>query len=77
MVIVFLGGITYTEIEGIRFLNRKYNEDYINNKRDTKMQFVIITTGILNSKNIFGNFGIKENPSFSMKQFIDSLNSKY
>ena len=77
IIIVFLGGITYTEIEGIRFLNRKYNEDYINNKRDTKMQFVIITTGILNSKNIFGNFGIKENPSFSMKQFIDSLNSKY
>ena len=26
IVIVFLGGITYTEIEGIRYLNRKFNE---------------------------------------------------
>ena len=73
IAIVFLGGITYTEIEGIRFLNRKFNEEYINKKRDKKIQFVIITTGILNTKKIFGNFGNKENPSFTMKQFRDCL----
>ena len=73
IVIIFLGGITYTEIEGIRYLNRKFNEEYINKKRDKKMQFIIITTGILNTKKIFGNFGNKESPSFTMKQFRDCL----
>ena len=68
-----MGGITYTEIEGIRYLNRKFNEEYTNKKRDKKMQFIIITTGILNTKKIFGNFGNKESPSFTMKQFRDCL----
>ena len=71
LFLIFLGGITYTEIEGIRYLNRKYKEDFINKKRNKQIQFIIITTGILNSKKIFGNFGIKENPTFSMKQFKD------
>ena len=48
--IVFVGGITYTEIEGIRFLNRKYNEEYKNKKRKKRTQFIILTTGILNRK---------------------------
>ena len=76
IVIIFCGGVTYTEIEGIRYLNRKFNEEYINKKRSKKMQFVILTTGILNTKKIFDNFGNKENPSFTMKQFKDGLKNK-
>ena len=76
IVIVFLGGITYTEIEGIRYLNRKFNEEFISKKRNKKTQFVIITTGILNVKKIFGHFGIKEKPSFTMKQFGDGCKIK-
>ena len=34
--ISFVGGIAYTEIEGIRFLNRKYNKEYKNKKRNKR-----------------------------------------
>ena len=76
IVIVFIGGITYTEIEGIRFLNRKLNEEYLNKKRNKKIQLIIITTGILNTKKIFENFGSNETPAFTMKQFKDSFKNK-
>ena len=69
--IVFVGGITYTEIEGIRFLNRKYNEEYKNKKRKKRTQFIILTTGILNSKKIFGNLGKDIHSSLTMKQFFE------
>ena len=77
ILIVFVGGITFTEIEGIRYLNRKFKEEYINKKRDKKLQFVIITTGILNTKKIFENFGNIGKPSFTMKQFRDCIKSKF
>ena len=69
--IVFVGGVTYTEIEGIRFLNRKYNEEYKNKKRKKRTQFIILTTGILNSKKIFGNLGKDVHSSLTMKQFFE------
>ena len=69
--IVFVGGITYTEIEGIRFLNRKYNEEYKNKKRKKRTQFIILTTGILNSKKIFGKLGKDVHSSLTMKQFFE------
>ena len=69
--IVFVGGVTYTEIEGIRFLNRKYNEEYKNKKRKKRTQFIILTTGILNSKKIFGNLGKDIHSSLNMKQFYE------
>ena len=72
--IIFVGGVTYSEIEGIRYLNRKYKEEYLNKKRNKQIQFIIVTTGILNTKKIFGNFGIKEKPTFTMKQFKESYN---
>jgi hypothetical protein len=68
--IVFVGGITYTEIEGIRFLNRKLNEEYKNKKRK-KTQLIILTTGILNCKKIFGGLGTKFNQSMTIKQFAE------
>ena len=77
ILIVFVGGITFTEIEGIRYLNRKFREEYMNKKRDKKLQFVIITTGILNTKKIFENFGNIGKPNFTMKQFRDCIKSKF
>ena len=65
--IVFVGGVTYTEIEGIRFLNRKFNEENKNGKRK-KVQFVILTTGILNAKKVFGNLGKDIHSTFNIKQ---------
>ena len=69
--IVFVGGVTYTEIEGIRFLNRKYEEEYNNKKRKKRIHLIILTTGILNSKKIFGNLGKDIHSSLNMKQFYE------
>jgi hypothetical protein len=69
--IVFVGGVTYTEIEGIRFLNRKFNEEYKNKKRKKSTQFIILTTGILNSKKIFGNLGKDIHSTLTMKKFYE------
>ena len=68
--IVFIGGITYTEIEGIRFLNRKFNEENKNGKRK-KTQFIILTTGIVNSKKVFGNLGKNIHSTLTIKQFYE------
>ena len=69
--IIFVGGVTYTEIEGIRFLNRKFNEEYKNKKRKKNIQFIILTTGILNSKQLFGNLGKDIHSSLTMKKFYE------
>ena len=71
--IVFIGGITYTEIEGIRFLNRKFKEEYKNGKRK-KTQFIILTTGILNSKKILNNLGKDVRSTLTIKQFYEQTN---
>ena len=68
--IIFIGGITYTEIEGIRYLNRKFNEENKNGKRK-KTQFIILTTGILNAKKVFGNLGKDVHSTLSVKQFYE------
>ena len=68
--LIFIGGITYTDIEGIRFLNRKFNEDNKNGKRK-KIQFIILTTGIVNFKKIFGNLGKNIHSTLTIKQFYE------
>ena len=73
--IIFVGGITYTEIEGIRYLNRKYDEESKQKKRK-KTQFIILTTGILNSKKIFGSLGKDINSVLSIKQFYEQVKEK-
>ena len=73
--IIFVGGITYTEIEGIRYLNRKYDEEYKQGKRK-KTQFIILTTGILNSKKIFGSLGKNIHSTLSIKQFYEQNKEK-
>ena len=71
--LVFIGGITYSEIEGIRFLNRKYNQENKNGKRK-KIQFIILTTGILNSEKIFSSLGKDINSQFTIKKFNEEMN---
>ena len=43
ILLVFIGGITYGELAGIRYLNNK-----LRNKK-----FIVITTNMINSKKIF------------------------
>ena len=71
--LVFIGGVTYTEIEGVRFLNRKFKEANEKNtsKKPTRIQLIIVTTGILNSKKIFLNLGKEFNNAYSMKNFYE------
>jgi hypothetical protein len=70
MFIIFIGGVTYTEIEAIRFLNRKFNEESLKGKRK-KTQFIILTTSILNSRRILENLGKDPHSIFNMKMFYE------
>ena len=72
MLIVFVGGITYTEIEAIRVLNRIFKDEYIKGKRK-KMQFIILTTSILNSKKILNNLGREVHSVLNMRMFNDQM----
>ena len=71
--LVFIGGVTYTEIQGIRFLNRKFKEAYdkSTSKKPSRLQLIIVTTGILSSKKIFSNLGKNFKNVYSMKQFYE------
>jgi hypothetical protein len=71
--LVFIGGITYAEIEGIRYLNRKFNEENKIGKRK-KVQFIILTTGILNSEKIFSSLSKDSHSSFTIKKFYEETN---
>ena len=75
MLVVFIGGVTYTEIEAIRYLNRKLNEEFTKGKRQ-KTQLIILTTSILNSKKILENLGNDVHSSFNMKTFYEQANKK-
>ena len=59
--VVFVGGVSYNEIAGIRFINRKLKSIFDKNKeRDknaTRVQLIIVTTEILNKKKIFDSLG--------------------
>ena len=72
MLIVFVGGVTYTEIEAIRVLNRKFNEESLKGKRK-KTQFIILTTSILNSKKILNNLGKEVHSLLNMKMFYEQM----
>ena len=45
ILLVFIGGITYGELASIRYLNNKLNDK----------KFIVITTGMINSKKIFNS----------------------
>ena len=61
ILLVFTGGITYSEIEAIRFLNK--SEEF------SKYKFLIITTNIINAKSFFDE--IKEDKIAEMNKNID------
>ena len=74
--LVFLGGITYTEIEGIRYLNRKYKQFYDSNNGEnkTRKQFIIITTQILRTKKLLNSLGKDFGTVYTIKKFYDDIN---
>ena len=76
--LVFVGGVTYTEIQGVRFLNRKFKEAYdkSTSKKPTRKQLIIVTTEILSSKKIFLNLGKEFRNDYSMKKFCEEANPK-
>ena len=73
--VVFIGGVTYTEIEGIRYINMKLKQMYDKNKDKniSRIQLIIVTNEILNKKKIFDNLGKKFEQSFTMKKYITDL----
>ncbi len=61
--VLFIGGITYNEIAGIRFLNM-INKD---------LKFIIVTTNILNTKNTISQFDNVVRKNFSIKKFYQDF----
>ena len=75
--VVFLGGVTYAEIEGIRYLNRKYKQIYDNSTEDnkTRKQFIIVTTQILSSKKLYNSLGKNFGTQYTIKKFYNDINN--
>ena len=76
--LVFLGGVTYTEIEGVRYLNRKYKQIYDNSSEEnkTRKQFIIITTQILRSKKLLSSLGKDFGSVYTIKKFYNDINKE-
>ena len=79
--VVFVGGVSYNEIEGIRFINRylKLLHDKNKDKSIGRIQLIIVTNEILNRKKIFNSLGMKFEQSYSFKKLkndIDIANKK-
>lgn len=59
--VVFVGGVSYNEIEGIRFINRNlklmYDKNKEKNPNSTRIQLIIVTNEILNKNKIFKSLG--------------------
>ena len=74
--VVFVGGVTYTEIQGIRYLNRKYKQSFDNSTdpNKTRKQLIIVTTGIINPKKIYDSLGMNFKCTYTIKQFNDDIN---
>jgi hypothetical protein len=61
--VVFLGGITYAEIQGIRFLNLKYKE----------YKFIILTTEVISSKKFFAGLDQDFGSPFKLKDYYETI----
>ena len=64
--VTFIGGVTYTEIQGIRFLNL-INENF---------KFIIITNSIINHKKLLNKNKKKINNIVTMKGFFENSQEK-
>lgn len=76
--IVFIGGVSYTEIEGIRFLNLYLKQLYDTSKEgfNSRVQLIIVTDEILNKRKIFNSLGKTFEQKYSYrKSFQDMENS--
>ena len=65
ILLVFIGGITYSEIEAIRFLNK--SEEF------SKYKFLIITTNVINAKSFFDEI---KNDKIDITYIKDEKNKK-
>ena len=76
--VVFIGGVTYTEIEGIRYLNIKLKQMFEKNKDkdNTGLQLIIVTDEILNNKKIFDGFGKNLEQKYSYKKCYLDIKTK-
>ena len=77
--VVFIGGATYTEIEGIRYINLKLKQMYDSgkNKNMSRTQLIVVTNEILNKKKIFNSLGKKFKQSYTLKKYyMDNLKNK-
>ena len=65
ILLVFIGGISYSEIACIRYLNKEF----------PKMRFIILTTCVINAKRIFDTLliNVNKNELFSFKQYTSNL----
>ena len=67
ILLVFIGGITYSEIAAIRCLNNQLKN----------INFIILTTNIINTNKFFqsfNTFNVEENEQMSFKEFYDKMN---
>ena len=73
--VVFVGGVSYNEIEGIRFINRylKLLHDKNKDKSIGRIQLIIVTNEILNRKKIFNSLGMKFEQSYSFKKLKNDI----
>ena len=75
--VVFVGGVSYNEIEGIRFINRylKLLHDKNKDKSIGRIQLIIVTNEILNRKKIFNSLGMKFEQSYSFKKLKNDIDA--
>ena len=69
ILLVFIGGITYSEIAAIRYLNKKIKN----------IKFIILTTHIITTKRFIqsiSTFNLEESEQMSFKEFYDRMKVK-
>ena len=76
--VVFVGGVSYNEIEGIRFINRylKLLHDKNKDKSIGRIQLIIVTNEILNRKKIFNSLGMKFEKSYTFKKLKNDIDKE-
>ena len=76
--VVFVGGVSYNEIEGIRFINRhlKLLHEKNKDKGIGRIQLIIVTNEILNRKKIFNSLGMKFEKSYTFKKLKNDIDKE-
>ena len=76
--VVFIGGVSYTEIEGIRYINLKLKQIYdkSKNKNIGRLQLIVVTDEILNKQKIFNSLGKKFEQVYSIKKYSNEIEKK-